>query len=93
MRVLIIVAASLFVPLTQSASADPLGEHPAVMIKRHAGTQSPQPAYMNFYRHPAHLDLLTQAPEDETVATQGDMARPKIAVAPSHRTGPSSETY
>lgn len=44
------------------AMAAPLGEHPAVLVKRQAGQESTQAASMKFYMHPAGLQLLAHAP-------------------------------
>lgn len=94
MRVLTIAIASLIATLSLSAGADPLGEHPAVLIKRHAATQPVQPAYLNFYLHPAHFDLLTQAPaDDEPVAKTDEVPRHKIATASSQRDGSITAAY
>jgi len=94
MRVLTIAIASLIATLSLSAGADPLGEHPAVLIKRHAATQPIQPAYLNFYMHPAHLQLLTQAPGDDEVTAnaEGDTQR-KVVVISSQRAGTTTVAY
>lgn len=94
MRALIIAAASLLAMLSQSATAESLGEHPAVLIKRHAATQPVQPAYLNFYMHPAHLQLLTQAPGDDEVTAnaEGDTQR-KVVVISSQRAGTTTVAY
>jgi hypothetical protein len=81
MKLALVVAAGLCVSLSTSVLAESLGEHPAVLVKRHAAKQPAVPAEQNFYMHPAHLDWLTQAPGEETATAARDDKGHKVIAA------------
>jgi len=64
------------------AVAEPLGEHPAVLVKRHAAHASQEAPYMKFYMHPAGLQLLAGAPDAPVPAQAAQVAaRPHTLAA------------
>jgi len=80
---LIAAAASCF---AQAAVAGPLGEHPAVLVKRNAGVESVQAQTMKFYMHPAGLRLLAHAPSDAGTEVPSDSPS-RLAVAQHAKAG------
>lgn len=78
MTTIAIVCACSSVP----AVAESLGEHPAVLVKRHAIHVSQEAPYMKFYMHPAGLQLLAGAPDAPVPAKSAQVAaRPHTQIA------------